>query len=345
MKFDFDDILLTPELSNITSRSQVIPYDINDMLPLMTAPMDTVIDINNANTFIENKIYSVMPRGERETDISCNRSYWYSYGLDEFQDIFLNSKLDFYDVDCNKFYALIDVANGHMQLIIDLIKRAKSMYGEQIVLMVGNIASPRAFQYLGEAGADYIRCGIGGGQACLTTVNTGVGYPMASLISECFSLKENMVNKPKIVADGGFKKYSDIIKALALGADYVMLGSILNKSLESCAPTKLQVGNNIIESDIPDLKIDRMIKEGKLVKEFRGMSTKAVQSKWGKSEIKTAEGITTYNKVEYKLATWVENFESYLRSAMSYTNSFSLDEFKGSNFELITQASFNRFNK
>ena len=85
---DFDDILLTPELSNITSRSQVMPYDINDMLPLMTAPMDTVIDISNANTFIENKIYSVMPRGERSTDVSCNRYCWYSYGLDEFQDLF-----------------------------------------------------------------------------------------------------------------------------------------------------------------------------------------------------------------------------------------------------------------
>jgi isopentenyl diphosphate isomerase/L-lactate dehydrogenase-like FMN-dependent dehydrogenase len=75
--------------------------------------------------------------------------------------------------------------------------------------------------------------GIGNGAGCLTTQQTGVGYPMASLIQECYRIKKGAGLKAKIVADGGFKIYSDVIKALALCSDYVMLGGILNRSLES----------------------------------------------------------------------------------------------------------------
>jgi hypothetical protein len=76
------------------------------------------------------------------------------------------------------------------------------------------------------------------------------------------------------------------------------------------------------------------------------MSTKEVQKSWNRHELKTGEGITKYNKVDYTLAGWCENFTDYLKSAMSYTNSRSLKEFIGEvRYEMITQNSFNRFNK
>jgi hypothetical protein len=82
-----------------------------------------------------------------------------------------------------------------------------------------------------------------------------------------------------------------------------------------------------------------------LYKHFRGMSTKEVQNKWGRNEIKTSEGISKTNKVEYTLSGWVENLEDYLRSAMSYTNSNTLEEFKNSEYVFITENALNRFNK
>jgi len=76
------------------------------------------------------------------------------------------------------------------------------------------------------------------------------------------------------------------------------------------------------------------------------MSTKEVQKSWGKTNIKTSEGIKKYNKVEYTIKGWTENFESYLKSCMSYQNKKSIEDFIGnSEYVFITQNSFNRFNK
>lgn len=177
---------------------------------------------------------------------------------------------------------------------------------------------------------------------CLTTQNTGVGYPMASLIKECYKISTTLKKPAYIVADGGMQTYSDVIKALALGADYVMLGSILNKSLESA-------GDNYIckKIKVSQSTAEFLYKFGlPIYKKFRGMSTKEVQKKWGATKLKTSEGVVRFIKVEYKLDKWVENFEDYLRSAMSYTNSKTLKEFIG-NVELveITNNAYKRFNK
>lgn len=178
---------------------------------------------------------------------------------------------------------------------------------------------------------------------CLTSVQTGVGYPIASLIKECSKLKKRY-GCPSIVADGGFKKYSDIIKGLALGADYIMIGSIFNKALESAGETTRENGEIIdqfsdeakqmFELDIP------------LFKTFRGMSTKEVQKEWGRDDLKTSEGIIRRNRVEYTLEGWTKNFDSYLRSAMSYTGKDELSQFIGRvHLNFITQNSFRRFDK
>jgi isopentenyl diphosphate isomerase/L-lactate dehydrogenase-like FMN-dependent dehydrogenase len=177
---------------------------------------------------------------------------------------------------------------------------------------------------------------------CLTTQNTGVGYPMASLIKECYEISTTLKNPAYIVADGGMKDYSDIIKALALGADFVMLGSVLNKSLESSGENylwkRIKVSQKIAEWAY-SLKIP-------VYKKFRGMSTKEVQKKWGAKTIKTSEGVVRFRKVEYTLEKWVENFEHYLRSAMSYSGAHNLKEFTNqTELVQITDNAFKRFNK
>lgn len=349
MKFDFDDIVLTAgTISFINSRKlQVNCYDRNDMLPIMTAPMDTVIDMKNFKTFVDNKIYSVLPRGISGATASINKFVWQSYGLEEFEEVFITKKIEPIESEDEKYYALIDTANGHMQKLFSLAKRAKEMYGDSLVLMVGNVANPFTYVEYCKINVDYIRIGIGNGQACLTTANTGVGYPMASLIKECADLKKKYYLRGKIVADGGFKNFSDINKALALGADYVMLGSMLNKCLESCTPCVTLHGAN--SSPISNERALELLNLPDCVhkpyKMYRGMSTKAVQKAWGKTVLTTAEGITKYNLIEYTLAGFVENLEDFLKSAMSYTSSANLETFKDANFNQITEAAFRRFNK
>jgi IMP dehydrogenase/GMP reductase len=349
MKFDFDDILLTPEtLSVVNSRKDVNPFDEFGMLPIMTAPMDTVVDENNAKFFLQNKINIVLPRGFNLLEYSSTKNFFYSYGLTDFEELFLND-----NPPANKVhYALIDIANGHMFKLFNIAKKAKEKHGDNLILMVGNIANPATYYKLAEIGIDYVRCGIGGGQGCLTSVQTGVGYPMGSLINECFAIKSSKGFKTKIVADGGFKKFSDINKALALGADYVMLGSLLNKTLESCGET-YEANPHYNAWGAPGKTVDphdQMIlskfKSGtKYFKKYRGMSTKEVQKEWGKVDLTTSEGISKYHEVEYTIEGFVKNLEDYLRSAMSYTGSLDLKEFKETSFELITSASFQRFNK
>ena len=176
---------------------------------------------------------------------------------------------------------------------------------------------------------------------CLTTTMTGIHYPLGSLLMECNYIKQKYDNPTKIVADGGMKNYSDIVKALALGADYVMLGSIFNKALESC-------GNNYLYNiKINKNTAKRLFHLGFPVKKyFRGMSTKEAQKAMGKSNLKTSEGVVRYRKIEYLLNTWVENFEHYLRNAMSYSNAKTLDDFIGkAEISIITENAYKRFNK
>lgn len=329
MKLDFNDLLIVPkEISDINTRSSINPY-INGKLPLITAPMDTVVSEKNLTTFSDNKIHICLPRC-----LNAGEEF-NSYSIQQMRNLYVSNQLK----RGSKY--LIDVANGHMDSVLALTQAIKER-NPYITLMVGNIANPETYRILSEAGADYIRVGIGNGGGCLTTQNTGVGYPMASLIKECYEISATLKKPAYIVADGGMKDYSDIIKALALGADYVMLGSILNKSLESAGDNflwkKIRVPQNVAEFaykwGIPVYKL------------FRGMSTKEVQKKWGAEVLKTSEGVVRYRKVAYTLPQWVENFEHYLRSAMSYAGAHTLDEFIGkANLVQITDNAYKRFNK
>jgi len=338
--YDFDDILIQPiTISSISSRKEVNPR-YNNILPLMTAPMDTVINERNYQYFKNLGIIPVLPRGSK---IENEFGIFKSYGLDEFIEIYVQKKKLIDDKD--REFILIDIANGHMKKLLDAVKFVKEFYGDHISLMVGNVANPYTFLEYCKVGVDFVRIGIGNGNGCLTTVQTGVGYPMASLIEQCNNMRRDYGHtKTKIVADGGFKKYSDIIKALGLGADYVMLGSIFNKSLESAGETTNRYGE--VVDQYSDIIKNMFLSDSEYFKTFRGMSTKEVQQTWGKEDLTTSEGVVRKHMVEYTLENWVKNFEDYLRSAMSYTGKRELHQFIGEvNVNMITLNSFKRFDK
>jgi hypothetical protein len=361
-KFDFNDILIVPKIfTHIKSRYKNI--ELSNELPLMTAPMDTVVNTSNAHVFLNRGITVVLPR---TVDYNTYYNYVFKYPKNNiFWSVGFEDLDNFYDNNFKHFpkYAniCIDTANGHMLRIIDYCREIKRLRPD-IKIMVGNIANPETYSlYAKYDCVDYIRIGIGNGNGCLTTKQSGIGFPMASLISEVYEQKQEFIKNndidikhqnsilktkpvktiPAIVADGGMKDYADIIKALALGADYVMIGSIFNKALESCADNYLygiKLNNKLAKY---------FFDKGYPVKKyFRGMSTKAAQKAMGKTEFKTSEGIVRFRKVEYHLDGWVNNFNHYLRNAMSYTNSKKINDFIG-NIEIceISKSAYDRFNK
>lgn len=334
IRFDFDDILITPKISSsVNSRyNDIDPYYYDDIakgtkgrLPLFTAPMDSVVSSKNMWQFQDVKINVVLPRTEV---YKVHYTQFNSFGLKDNVDQFTK-------------FVLIDVANGHMRSVLDWCEKTKTKFPE-IKIMAGNIANPYTYKEYAKSGfVDYARIGIGNGNGCLTSEQTGVGYPIASLIERCRGIKINNSYTTKIVADGGMKKYSDIILALALGADYVMLGSILSKSIESSAPNFWK-GFKIS----PDLAMTLFHFGFDIKKEFRGMSTKQAQAALGNLTLKTSEGVIKKYNAEYSLRQWTENFEHYLRSAMSYNDARTLEDFIGKvDYGLITQNAFKRFNK
>lgn len=326
--------IIPAKISDIDSRSECNPY-YGEILPLFTAPMSAVVGVNSWKDYMNNKINPIIPRSvpiEKRLNLLSNTTMFVSFSLNEIQQQFI----DKYYIDYNnQFHILIDIANGNMRKMFDLVKQLKEKY-EDVVIMAGNIANPETYEKYCQLGIDYCRVGIGGGSGCNTSTFTGIHYPMGSLLKRCNTIKETYknlsvqnvgLNPTKIVADGGIKGYSDIIKCLALGADYVMCGSIFAKMKESEA--------EIFES----LKGDKY-------KKFYGMSTPKAQIELGGDGSKATEGNETLIPVEYTMEEWVNNFEAYLKSAMSYCGKRTLEEFVGNvRTEVMSGDSVNSINK
>ena len=351
--YSYKDVTILPSIiSNIEHRSSCNPYYDNGLLPLFTSPMDTVVGEENFSSFYNESIVPILPR-----TIDVNKRLknstdgkWSAYSLSEFERLFCNG---LNVIQSDSIFALIDVANGHMSKILDVSRRAKNLYGDKITIMAGNIANPQTYIQYAEAGIDYCRCGIGGGNCCITATQLGIFCPMATLISDIYNIKKFLLSQgkkklPKIVADGGVRNYDDIIKALALGADYVMCGSIFSKMMESSAPkflwkdSKVRLrfpieryknlkfdGNNwvgnytdefLAELESKGVKKDdnAQIVIGKVKSMYYGMASERGQIALNGSKTKTSEGNMKLLDVTYTMHGWSTNFKDYLRSAMSY---------------------------
>ena len=257
IKYSYSDLAIVPTITTeIKSRSECNPFYRNNKLPIFTAPMEGVCNTDNYQVFEREGITPIIHRNvplEKRLEL-LDLGKWCAYSLNEFEIIFTNKNYHKF-ISNTIYYALIDVANGHMQQIFDLAKKAKLLAkqnGYKLILMAGNIANPYTYNNYCDAEIDYVRCSIGTGSQCLTSTNTAIHYPNASLIQElykqkCF-FKKHLPFVTKIIADGGMgnteEAYSRSIIALALGADYVMIGGAFSSFIESAAKLKGYYNNS-----------------------------------------------------------------------------------------------------
>ena len=210
---------------------------------------------------------------------------------------------------------VIDTAHAHSKSVIEVLKRGKKDY-PNIDIVVGNVATGEAAKFLVKNGADGIKVGIGPGSICTTRVIAGVGYPQLSAVMNVFeSIKKSEI---PIIADGGIRYSGDISKAIAAGADSVMLGSMLAGTMESPGET--------------------VIFEGRKFKTYRGMGSVESMRKGSKdryfqdlendSKKLVPEGIV--GRVPYKgeLNESIHQFVGGLKAGMGYCGTKSIGELK-----------------
>lgn len=299
----YDDVLLVPKFSDIESRSNI---DLTSQLsptltfrtPIIASPMDTVsgeamaIKLSNlGGTAIIHRYNSIEEQCEIVRAVK-RESERVGAAVGTTGDYFQRVEaLKTAGVD----FICIDVAHGHHKMMHDAIKSIKEKFPFMHV-MAGNVATAEAFEALQQWGADSIRVGVGGGSICSTRLQTGHGVPNITAIMDCAEVADSAV----LIADGGIKNAGDAVKALAAGADFVMLGSVLAGTDEA-----------------PGEVIDSML-HGMKMKSYRGMASREAQEGWrGKSS--APEGISTMVPCKGPVENIFNDFVGNIKSGLSYS--------------------------
>lgn len=320
----YDDIYMTPLYSEVLSRHNVSTYvekgDLGFKLPIIASPMDTVCEDNMAIKMAEHgglgfiHRYNSIPQ-QVELIKKC-KGYNVGAAIGATKD-FLERAEELYSAGCNMF--CIDVAHGNHIYVKNAIEALRKKFGDNIRIMAGNVAEGGATLNLISWGADMIRIGVGGGSCCTTRVRTGHGVPNVTSVLDSAKAAEHKKDV-FFVADGGIRSSGDIVKALALGADMVMLGSLL-------AGTEEAPGQTIIGED------------GKQYKAFKGMASKEAQDSW-RGKVSVAEGVSSRVPCKGPVENILNDLKKGVQSGLSYSGVSNIKEFrKKVNFGIQSSAS------
>jgi len=232
--YTFDDVLLVPKKGVLEARKDadisselVAGYKLD--VPIISANMPSVTDSRMANAMYSAGGFGILHRfhslGEQireyEEVLLDMRDAAVSIGLVD--GLERTKKL----AACGCRIFCLDIAHGHTGRAYNFIKEFRTTFGSQYAIIAGNVATYEAAEYLINAGVHAIKVGIGPGAACRTREVTGFGVPQLTAIMEVARANAYWKNPVRIIADGGIKNSGDIVKALAAGADTVMIGSLL----------------------------------------------------------------------------------------------------------------------
>lgn len=323
----YDDIQLIPQYSDIQSRSSVslrtrLSRNFELIVPYIASPMDTVCETEMAKKMMNlggvgciHRFMSIEEQSQMVKDVQIH-----SYHNEDLESVWgdlrkpimaaIGANGDYLEraqrlVESGANVILIDVAHGHHKNVKDAIEALidlREQTGQHFDIIAGNIATARGAKDLEDWGADGVRVGIGGGSLCTTRIQTGHGVPNVTSIMECVSA---LINVP-IMADGGLRSSGDIAKALAIGAECVMLGSLFAGTQETPGP--------VIE------------KGPHLYKRYRGSASLETKSTH-KQSTRNVEGESTTVPFKGGVKFVVQRLNDGLRSALSYTGVRSIGEY------------------
>ncbi len=331
----FDDVLLIPRYSDVlpneTDISLKLSRKITLKVPFLSSAMDTVteskmavalaqaggIGIIHRNLSIKEQAFEVFKVKKEKLIVGA------AIGTNK-EDIDRAKLL----IDRGCDLIVIDTAHGHSKKVLDTLSKLKKITNS-IPVCVGNIATGEAAKKLYDSGADIIKVGIGPGSICTTRMVAGIGVPQISAIAQ---VKKVLTNKKiKIISDGGIKFSGDIAKAIAAGADAIMMGSIFAGTDES--PGK-------------KFKI-----KGKFYKHYRGMGSigamssgsanRYFQKKFRDKSKFVPEGVEGRVEFKGKVSKIIFQLKGGLRSSMGYIGAKNLSQIsKKAKFIKITKAGF-----
>jgi IMP dehydrogenase len=330
----YDDIQLVPDYSSIKSRNNIslktlVSRRYGLLTPLVASPMDTVCEeemtfkmfllggvgcihrfmsIEEQTRQVMNLNYRIYGEGFGGPYEDWNIMYddWHS----EIKQIPIMAAIGVSESDIDRAKSLvsaganillIDVAHGHHSNVIDMIIELKKILPSHVDIIAGNIATANAVYDLEMAGADGLRVGIGGGSLCTTRIKTGFGVPNVTSLEDVLS-----VATVPVMADGGIRSSGDIVKALAIGANTVMLGSLLAGTEES--------PGNIVE------------KSTGLYKRYRGSASLETKITHGQ-EARNVEGESTIIPFKGGVKFIVKGLIEGIKSGLSYAGAERLDKF------------------
>ena len=331
----FDDVLLVPRYSSVlpsdTNLNTVLSKNLKLNVPFLSSAMDTVTESKMAIAIGKSGGMGVIHRNlsikRQSKELSkvkkLNIKVAAAIGTSK-EDIERAQSLIYNGVDL----LVIDTAHGHSKKVLNILDKIKKI-NSKTTICVGNIASGEAAIKLYNSGADILKVGIGPGSICTTRIIAGIGVPQITAI---MSVKKSMKNKKvKIISDGGIKFSGDIAKALAAGADAIMMGSIFAGTNESPG-RKFRYKNKFFKSYRGMGSIGAM---------SSGSSNRYFQKNHKDKSKFVPEGVE--GRVEYKgpVSKIIYQLQGGLRSSMGYIGAKKLSEIHNkAKFIKITKAGF-----
>ena len=301
----YDDMLLVPQYSDITSRLEVnISSWFNSRhsleLPIIASPMDTVSEVDMSIAMAQagglaviHRYNTIPEQGALVSQVASHVSTSLTAAAIGVTGDYLERATTVVSLGANVL--CVDVAHGHHIMMKKALEQLRKAFGEDIYIIAGNVCTLEGVNDVSDWGANAVRCNIGGGSICSTRIVTGHGLPGLQTIFDCARTDRNV----KIIADGGIKTSGDIVKALAAGADFVMCGSLLAGTQES--PGQVVT--------LPD---------GSRMKEYRGMASKDAQMDW-RNKSSTPEGVASYIPYKGSVTDILNDLRGGIQSGLSYT--------------------------